>query len=922
MPALHALFALSALLALTAPPSTKSDQTAFQLASTAIPIPFPPRQGAAIAFVPSLRTAYVFGGASGAHLSETNWQLHVDTARWQRIAPSSLQPAAHSLSSAAVSCAPSDASRAYIHVIGGLGGDRLPRETIHTLDASTAQWLRFAQNEMHPMQRSKAPVALFDTSLVTFSKHRESQSRGKSVSSYVWAVHASFAGDAEGTPGHVIEYSVSHPPLIYAKQNITSAPHGERLHGHRAILHPKRTFLYVTGGAARSAPSSRVDVFSVKEKRWVRFPALIKRRSHHILLHVRLATQCVRSDCTVEMHLTAAGGTYSRTAQRWAIDKPGAESHIPRPIEFLCVVGGRGEDISKAPISTIEVLDLANVAGGWREVSLLHAPQLRKAMLEIFGPIRRFCAVSPTSSCIEDIIAQHVEFIREVLLQLSGVDSPTLVFLTPEERELSDAVVIDALLTRGGAAETGELPERLVASFQGLQRVTLRWDAGSGRSLPRRVYKWVKKQTLFEGNNHLLKAILFSVFCVLLGAVFCVSRKRPHFRATLFPRTQSSLAHGFSPLPSPTPQTPLKSPFDTITALFSSFPTPPDKPWVRAFPVGSLHHTEKSLTPPAGDLRLEMDSIKYTRANRIGSGACGVVYKAIREDTGSVVALKVIPMHTDAARDEAQQAHSNAQLAREVGLMRSVVSHPNLISYHGCHFDPAAKELIIAMEFAEGGSVGALCRRLSPTPLARPTIQKYTRQICMALYHLHSNNILHRDLKGDNVLISKDGTLKLADFGTAKRMGGQRLDAPRAARRRANRREASGGKRRAVRYSISGTPLYMAPEAFVDVEAGPADFFVPKPTECDGDKSDVWSLGCTVVEMINGGFPPWPPHRFPSLHAFIRTVRESKELPLYNIHLQELDEALVDFLVRRCLVRDATRRASVRELLQHPFLNV
>ena len=866
------------------------------MTTTTTAVPFPPRGGAAVAFCPLERAAYVFGGIKSQNFQKTNWRLTVDDGRWAQLPASDDEPAAHAYAHAAVSVS-SDTDTEFVHIIGGVNSTKVPRRTLDTFCPATGQWHRQAQNELHPMQTKKVPIAFFDASLIAFTKTRDSTTRGKVTSSYAWAVRSSFS-DSQEKQQHIVEYSLSHPPLIYAKQNITAVPFVDRdgtFHGHRAIFHPKRTFLYVTGGADHNGTTSRVDVYIAKEKRWLHFPPLRTARSHHVAIFLRVVVDCTSGECTVSVRFVASGVAYAAHRLSWAMPMPRNVLPAVHSIEYLCVLGGRNSE--GGPMPTMEMLDVANPAHGWTAVNMYSQSALKNAIRRMCTPLRRFMETPSGFSAFDAALSANIAEIQRVCVGLSSTAAAALWFV-PLLSENSSEKGFQVIHTMGSSGSAVRVPERLQEGFDAVAKVDIVWTTPAPPTL-------VDKVTNMGYLRY--RTVLFGVVCVLFLIFLRKRRKQPHLE-TKIAFAPSSLVHTESPSPL------CKTPLDTLSALFSSVRLPggtPQGSWLPSF-TSVASNPDKSLTPQEGDIRNEADSIRYTRADKIGSGACGTVYKAIREDTGSVVALKVMPMD-ESEEDGRQQALKHALLAREVNLMRSVVSHPNLVSYYGCHFDEVNRELTIAMEFAEGGSVGALCRRLSPAPLSLTTIQKYTKQICMALFHLHSNSILHRDLKGDNVLISKDGTIKLADFGTAKRV----VDRDRRPRKSSGRTKTQSK----LNYSISGTPLYMAPEAFLKDEER-ADFFVTKPTATVDYKSDVWSLGCTVVEMINGGFPPWPPHRFPTLHAFIRTVRESKELPLYNIHVQELHPALYDFLVRRCLVKDAAERADVRELLQHPFLQL
>eukprot|EP01064_Diplonema_japonicum_P027585 TRINITY_DN400_c4_g1_i1.p1 TRINITY_DN400_c4_g1~~TRINITY_DN400_c4_g1_i1.p1 ORF type:complete len:1087 (+),score=219.85 TRINITY_DN400_c4_g1_i1:43-3303(+) len=186
----------------------------------------------------------------------------------------------------------------------------------------------------------------------------------------------------------------------------------------------------------------------------------------------------------------------------------------------------------------------------------------------------------------------------------------------------------------------------------------------------------------------------------------------------------------------------------------------------------------------------------------IGAGSYGTVYKATLE--GVVVAVKIL------------ETHDSSEL--EVSTLEKL-RHPNIMTY----FKTIIKNttVYLFMEYCEHGSVAALVTKIGKLPV--PTVQLYTRQILEGVHHLHKNKILHRDIKGANVLITGNGQVKLSDFGCSKIVGDMQTTAAE---------------------TVTGTPRWMAPEVIT----------------CDGKYSasaDIWSVGCTVCEMMHGE-PPWP----------------------------------------------------------------
>ncbi|KAJ1460277.1 kinase-like domain-containing protein, partial [Pelagophyceae sp. CCMP2097] len=268
--------------------------------------------------------------------------------------------------------------------------------------------------------------------------------------------------------------------------------------------------------------------------------------------------------------------------------------------------------------------------------------------------------------------------------------------------------------------------------------------------------------------------------------------------------------------------------------------------------------------------------IRWQRGEMIGQGAFGRVYLALHLDTGELMAVKHLDTHAVSSRER-------AALENEVSMMRGL-HHPNIVRYIG--FDSTDTALAIFLEYVSGGSLRSLLDRFGK--LEEALVCLYTRQILLGLEYLHGNGIAHRDIKAANVLVSNDGSVKLADFGASKRIFGH---APGGAAANA---VATGGAK--------GTPLWMAPEVIKDV-----------PKAQGWRKADVWSVGCTVIEMATGR-PPWSQYSNPVTAMYhIACVEELPDMP------QSLSEDGHQFLWL-CFQREPKRRPESSSLLLQPFV--
>ena len=207
--------------------------------------------------------------------------------------------------------------------------------------------------------------------------------------------------------------------------------------------------------------------------------------------------------------------------------------------------------------------------------------------------------------------------------------------------------------------------------------------------------------------------------------------------------------------------------------------------------------------------------------------------------------------------------------------------------------------MLIFLEYVPGGSIASLLAKFGA--FSEQVVRVYTRQILAGLAYLHARGIVHRDVKGANILVDTGSGVKLADFGASKRIEG--LATMGAAGGGAGASGASGGGAPGAGgacNSIRGTPYWMAPEVIKGAGHGRA--------------ADVWSVGCTVVEMLSGR-PPWSDAYAAPMAAMFH-IASSKDPPPLP---EGLSAQARDFLMR-CFQRAPRERATAEELLRHPFV--
>lgn len=187
--------------------------------------------------------------------------------------------------------------------------------------------------------------------------------------------------------------------------------------------------------------------------------------------------------------------------------------------------------------------------------------------------------------------------------------------------------------------------------------------------------------------------------------------------------------------------------------------------------------------------------------------------------------------------------------------------------------------MYIFLEYVPGGSIASMLERFSA--FSEELTRSFTRQLLLGLEYLHGCKVIHRDLKGANVLVTRDGRVKLADFGASKAYHESTI--------------TDGMK------SIRGSVFWMAPEVIKGIGYG--------------RRADIWSVGCTVVEMLSGKHP-WPELADNHWTAMFQIAKTATGPPLPD----NVSSVARDFLAL-CFAIDPHSRPTASELLQHPFVS-
>merc|ERR1712194_889235 len=265
---------------------------------------------------------------------------------------------------------------------------------------------------------------------------------------------------------------------------------------------------------------------------------------------------------------------------------------------------------------------------------------------------------------------------------------------------------------------------------------------------------------------------------------------------------------------------------------------------------------------------VKCSSRSWLRGEVLGRGALGTVFKARDQQTQQLIAVKEVQI------DQRQEIEMEFRRALENEIeINEGLTHPHVVTYFGHDYTDSV--LYVYLEFMPGGSLAHALSSFGP--FEECLIAKYTRQLLDGLEYLHTRQpvVLHRDIKGANILMGNDCEAKLSDFGCSKRTHDT------------------------MAQSLRGSINWMAPE-------------VIKQSGC-GRRSDIWSLGCVVIEMATAK-PPWPD--FNSTMAAAIHIGTSESTPACP---EWLSDTCVRF-IRLCTLRDREERPFASTLLQHEFV--
>jgi len=259
----------------------------------------------------------------------------------------------------------------------------------------------------------------------------------------------------------------------------------------------------------------------------------------------------------------------------------------------------------------------------------------------------------------------------------------------------------------------------------------------------------------------------------------------------------------------------------------------------------------------------------------VGNGTYGQVWKGRHANTGQLAAIKIMEITADEEDD----------IRLEINVLRRYSNHPNIARYFGAFIKKMKNvedQLWLVMEYCGSGSITDLVKATRQRCIKEDWIAYICREILKGLDYLHQNKIIHRDIKGQNVLLTDEANIKLVDFGVSAQLA----------------------RTISKRSTFIGTPYWMAPEVIVCEQDSNASY---------DTRSDIWSTGITCLEMAEGEPPLSDMH--PMRALFLIPRREPPRLKSPRKWTKKMNK-----FIEQCFIKDYHQRAYTHELLRHDFV--
>ena len=267
----------------------------------------------------------------------------------------------------------------------------------------------------------------------------------------------------------------------------------------------------------------------------------------------------------------------------------------------------------------------------------------------------------------------------------------------------------------------------------------------------------------------------------------------------------------------------------------------------------------------------------FTLTNLIGIGGFGKVFKAIHNTSNQVYAIKIIDYTKGNNNDKSNISFNYKSIQQETSLMRLVNKSDYILKYYGSYFSRETNTIWLILEYCAAGSAVDLMLSMGRT-LSEVEVSTIMEMVLKGLIYIHKLNLIHRDIKGANIMLSEDGYAKLGDFGIGIQMTDDEY-----------------------RTSKKGSPHWMSPQVILNKNYD--------------TKTDIWSLGITCLELVEGE----PPFADLNPDEVMEKIANNPPKAEDIIDPKEHTDEFIDF-VNLCLEINPKKRPTADVLIKHPFI--
>ena len=267
----------------------------------------------------------------------------------------------------------------------------------------------------------------------------------------------------------------------------------------------------------------------------------------------------------------------------------------------------------------------------------------------------------------------------------------------------------------------------------------------------------------------------------------------------------------------------------------------------------------------------------FTLLYPIGNGGFGKVYKAIHNSSKQIYAIKIIDYTRGNNNDQNSISFNYKSIQQETSLMRLVNKSDYIIKYYGSYYSRESNTLWLILEYCSSGSAVDLMLSMGRT-LSEVEVSTIMKMVLKGLIYIHKLNLIHRDIKGSNIMLSEDGYAKLGDFGIGIQL-----------------------KNNEFRTSKKGSPHWMSPQVILNKNYD--------------TKTDIWSLGITCLELVEGE----PPFADLNPDDVMNKISNNPPKAEDIINIKEHTDEFINF-VNLCLEVNPKKRPTAEVLIEHPFI--